>query len=401
MRMSITQILDQINNISIAGKDKIAPVEVLKQLNGGRSGAGVYMVEYGPCNKVGILKITESNEAATFTRAYELASKNNMHKFIAGIIANYKINVDGERSVHANLYDLAGDDIYKTRTFLDKVLNEDELSGNMVSKLTKFIFTWNREHEKVFLSPLQIVRDELYYRYMDEKYVQAFEEIGVDRYSQWISLDGTDLILPNPFYYFNDENRWGDKKVACLTSFVHGDFQGDNIIITENKPVIIDFCDIIENCNIFHDLRYLESITIGDYLDIDSEKDRVLWAKVCESISENILEVNIPQGRGMSLLRQLLPQLRENMKLVVSDSRNTLYNPSFYLAGVACGLINMRKYKSALKKKSAFIYAAFNLKMFLKDEALDMYNPSLNSCIIFNWKNSEVENSRIVLEPVI
>jgi hypothetical protein len=401
MRMSITQVLDNINKVSIEKKDKIAPVEVLKQLNGGRSGAGVYMVEYGPLNKVGILKITESNEAATFSRAYELATKNNMHKYIAAIIANYNIATGDGKSLHANLYDLAGDDIYKTETFLDKVLNEDELSGTMVSKLTKFIFSWNRDHEKRFLSPMQIIKDEMYYRYMDEKYVQAFEDIGVDKFSKWISLDGTDLILPNPYYFFNDENKWGEKKIACLTSFVHGDFQGDNIIITENKPVIIDFCDIIEDCNIFHDLRYLESITIGDYLDIDSEKERVLWSKVCQSISEGVLEVNIPQGRGMSLLRQLIPQLRENLKLIVSDSRNTLYNPSFYLAGVACGLINMRKYKSEVKKKAAFIYAAFNLKMFLKDEAVDMYNPSLNSCMIFNWKNCDVENSKILLEPVI
>jgi hypothetical protein len=103
----------------------------------------------------------------------------------------------------------------------------------------------------------------------------------------------------------------------------------------------------------------------------------------------------------MSLLRQLIPQLRENLKLVVSDNRNTLYNPSFYLAGVACGLINMRKYRSALKKKSAFLYAAYNLKMLLKDDALNMYNPNLESCVIFNWKKHNIPNSRIILEPVI
>ena len=51
-------------------------------------------------------------------------------------------------------------------------------------------------------------------------------------------------MLPNPYYYFNNENVWNGLKVICLTAYAHGDFQGDNIIITENKPVIIDFCDL-------------------------------------------------------------------------------------------------------------------------------------------------------------
>lgn len=399
--MTIVQVMDEINKASENLKDKINPIEILKKLNGGRSGAGVFMVEYGLNNKVGILKITESNEAQTFNKAYELATKNNMHKYIAGIITNYKVKLENGKTIHANLYDLAGDDIYKTETFLDKVLNEDELSGAIISKLTKFIFTWNREHIKKYLSPIEILKQEMSYRFMDKKYVESFEAIGVDQNSKWLSLDGTDNILPNPYYFFSDEGIWDNKKVPCLTSFAHGDFQGDNIIITENKPIIIDFCDVLEECNIFHDMRYLESITLGDYLDIESEKDRSMWAKVCCAISKEINEVNIPQGKGMSLLRQLIPLLRENLKLVVSDPRNTLYNPSFYIAGVACGLINMRKYKSVSKKKSALIYAAYNLKMLLSDEALNMYKPSLESCIIFNWKNLNNSNYRIVLEPVI
>ena len=78
----------------------------------------------------------------------------------------------------------------------------------------------------------------------------------------------------------------------------------------------------------------------------------------------------------MSLLRQLICKLRENVKLIVCDSRNSLYNPSFHLAGTASGLINMRKYTSVNKKKAAFIYAAFNLKCFSKMRQL--------ICIILN-----------------
>ena len=396
--MDIVDVINQINKIGEDLKDKIAPFQVLKKFKSGRSAAGVYMVEYGSANRVGILKVTKNNEAEVFQKAYSLASKNNMQKYIAKLLSSYKIHDKSKGTLYVNLYDLAGDDIYNSVTFLDKVLNEDELKDNIISTITKFLFSWNKEHIKKNMSPMDIVKNELSYRYMDSKYVQAFELIGVDKNIKWISLDGTDILLPNPYYYFNNENIWNSLKVICLTSYGHGDFQGDNIIITENKPVIIDFCDLLNNCNVFHDLRYLESITLGDCLEIDKESDRELWSKVCESLSDGITELELPQGKGMTLLRQLIGKLRENVKLIVCDSRNSLYDPSFHLAGTACGLINMRKYTSLNKKKAAFIYAAFNLKSFLKDEAVNLFDPKLDSCMVFNWKNQKIGNDLVVLE---
>ena len=398
--MDIVDVINEINKIGEETKDKIAPFQVLKKFKSGRSAAGVYMVEYGTANRIGILKVTKSNEAEVFQKAYDLASENNMQRYIAKLISSYKIQDKSKATLYANLYDLAGDDIYNSDTFLDKILSEGELKDSIISTITKFLFTWNKEHVKKYLSPMDIVKNELSYRYMDNKYVQAFESIGVDKNIKWISLDGTDILLPNPYYYFNDKNVWKDLKIICLTAYAHGDFQGDNIIITENKPVIIDFTDLLEDCNVFHDLRYLESITLGDCLELDKESDRELWSKVCESLSYGIAEIEIPQGKGMSLLRQILSKLRQNVKLIVSDSRNSLYNPSFHLAGTACGLINMRKYISINQKKAAFIYAAFNLKMLLSDEAVNMYSPKLDSCTVFNWKAEKAVNNLVVLQPI-
>ncbi|MFT5871386.1 MAG: hypothetical protein ACI8WT_000304 [Clostridium sp.] len=397
--MDIVDVIKEINKIGEETKDKIAPFQVLKTFKTGRSNAGVYMVEYGIANKVGILKVTKNNEGKVFQKAYGQASMHNMQKYIAKLISSYKIQDKNKTTLYVNLYDLAGDDIYNSETFLDKILNEDELKDSIISTITKFLFTWNKDHVKKYISPMVIVKNELSYRYMDSKYIQAFESIGVDKNIKWISLDGTDILLPNPYYYFNNENVWDDLTVTCLTGYAHGDFQGDNIIITEDKPIIIDFCDLIEDCNVFHDLRYLESITLGDCLEIDKECDRDLWSKVCESLSFGITDIELPQGRGMSLVRQLMSTLRQNVKLIVSDSRNSLYDPSFHLAGTACGLINMRKYPTVNKKKAAYIYAAFNLKMFLKDEAVNMYNPKLDSCIVFNWKNQKIGNKLVVLQP--
>ncbi|MGV8980164.1 hypothetical protein [Clostridium sp.] len=397
--MDIESVINQINKIGEDTKDKFAPFQVLKTFKSGRSEAGVFMVEYGSANRIGILKVTKSNEGEVFQKAYSLASENNMQKYIAKLLSSYKIQGKNKATLYVNLYDLAGDDIYNSETFLDKVLNEDELKDNIISAITKFLFTWNKEHVKKNMSPMDIVKNELSYRYMDSKYIQAFESIGIDKSIKWISLDGTDIFLPNPYYYFNNDNAWNNLKVICLTSYAHGDFQGDNIILTENKPVIIDFCDLLDDCNVFHDLRYLESITLGDCLDIDTESDRELWSKVCESSSAGITEIELPTGKGMSLLRRLINKLRENVKLIVCDSRNSLYDPSFHLAGTACGLINLRKYTSVNKKKAAFIYAAFNLKNFLRDEAVDMYDPKLDSCMVLNWKNQKLGNNLVVLQP--
>lgn len=348
--MDILQLINEVNNKSNEKNDKIAPVEILKQFKSGRSKALVFLVEYGEDNKVGIMKFTDCKEAKVFNEAYKVATNNNMQKYIAELICSYNITYNN-KLINANLYDLAGDNIYNIETFLDKVLSEQELKKNVISKIGKFCFTWNKEHKKKYLTPMEIVKNEMSYRYMDKKYKEAFKSIGVSKDIQWVSIDGTEEILPNPYYYFNDENFLGDLKITCLTSYAHGDFQGYNVIITEEKPIIIDFSDLLKDCNVFHDLRCLEAITLGDYLDIYEVKHRQQWLKVCKSVSQDILKVDIPDGKGMSLLRELMPLLRENLKIIVSDMRNVSYNPSFFVAGVAAGLINIRKFKDIDKKE--------------------------------------------------
>ncbi len=210
--MNIDDVIIKINKVGYDTKDKIAPFQVLKRFKSGRSEAGVYMVEYGTANSVGILKITKKNEAELFQKAYNLALGNNMQKYIAKLITSYEIKDNNSGTLYVNLYDLAGDDIHNSETFLDKVLNEDELKDNTISTITKFLFTWNKEHVKKSLCPMDIVKNELAYRYMDNKYIQSFESIGVDKNIKWISLDGTDILLPNPYYFFNNRNVWNSLK---------------------------------------------------------------------------------------------------------------------------------------------------------------------------------------------
>jgi len=163
--MDIVDVINEINKIGEETKDKIAPFQVLKKFKSGRSVAGVYMVEYGTANRIGILKVTKSNEAEVFQKAYDLASENNMQRYIAKLISSYKIQDKSKATLYANLYDLAGDDIYNSDTFLDKILSEGELKDSIISTITKFLFTWNKEHVKKYLSPMDIVKKELSYRY--------------------------------------------------------------------------------------------------------------------------------------------------------------------------------------------------------------------------------------------
>ncbi len=145
--MDILQLINEVNNKSNEKNDKIAPVEILKQFKSGRSKALVFLVEYGEDNKVGIMKFTDCKEAKVFNEAYKVATNNNMQKYIAELICSYNITYNN-KLINANLYDLAGDNIYNIETFLDKVLSEQELKKNVISKIGKFCFTWNKEHKK-------------------------------------------------------------------------------------------------------------------------------------------------------------------------------------------------------------------------------------------------------------
>lgn len=61
----------------------------------------------------------------------------------------------------------------------------------------------------------------------------------------------------------------------------------------------------------------------------------------------------------------------------------------------------MRKFMDIDKKRAAFIYAAYNLKSMLKDKMVNMYNPSLDSCMIFNWVKGNQANKLINLKELI
>ena len=39
------------------------------------------------------------------------------------------------------------------------------------------------------------------------------------------------------------------------------------------------------------------------------------------------------------------------------------------------------------------------IKTFLKDEAVNLFNPSLDSCMVFNWINKK-GNSLVTLQPM-
>lgn len=114
--MDILQLINEVNNKSNEKNDKIAPVEILKQFKSGRSKALVFLVEYGEDNKVGIMKFTDCKEAKVFNEAYKVATNNNMQKYIAELICSYNITYNN-KLISANLYDLAGDNIYNIETF--------------------------------------------------------------------------------------------------------------------------------------------------------------------------------------------------------------------------------------------------------------------------------------------
>jgi len=229
------------------------------------------------------------------------------------------------------------------------------------------------------------MKTSLGYRFMDEKLIKAFETLMIDEDKKWLVIDGVDKFFPNPYRFFTDEEAWGGSEIKYLHSCIHGDFHGGNIIVSVKKPSIIDFGSYQTHSNIFYDTRYLELHSLMDYLKFDNNKQRKFWISLCEELTKNVKYVDIPDGDGASILRDIIPELRHGIDYLLSDSRNKLYEPSFYIAGVSAGLNFIRKTKDENKRMAAMIYTMYNLRAVLKHELIGLYNPSLSSSTSVQW----------------
>jgi EAL domain-containing protein (putative c-di-GMP-specific phosphodiesterase class I) len=361
------------------------PIEIINELNDGESGAAVYTVEFGESRKLGVLKIQEINETGLHNKAFLQSRENSIEGYIPKIIDEVEIQSANNLRRFGVLYELGGDNVMGIKTLKYSLENELALVKQTSEQVAKFLYTWNKPHTSKIKSPIDIIKSSLGYRFMDEKLVKAFENLMIDEDKKWLVIDGVDKFFPNPYNFITDEEAWHGREIKYLDSCIHGDFHGGNIIVSVKKPSIIDFGSYQVHSNIFYDTRYLELHSLMDYLKFDNNKQRKFWVSLCDELTKNVKYVDIPDGDGASILRDIIPELRHGIDYLLSDSRNKLYEPSFYLAGVSAGLNFIRKTKDENKRMAAMIYAMYNLRAVLKHELIDIYNPSLSSSTSVQW----------------
>jgi EAL domain-containing protein (putative c-di-GMP-specific phosphodiesterase class I) len=377
------------------------PIEIINELNDGQSGAAVYTVEFGESRKLGVMKIQEINETGLHNKAFLQARENSVEGFIPKIIDEVEIQCKNNSRRFGVLYELGGDTVLGIKTLKYSLENELALVKQTSEQVAKFLYTWNRPYTSEIKSPIDIVKSSLGYRFMDAKLVKAFETLMIDEDKKWLVIDGVDKFFPNPYKFFTDEAVWNGNEIKYLDSCIHGDFHGGNVIVSVKKPSIIDFGTYQVHSNIFYDTRYLELHSLMDYLKFDNNKQRKFWISLCEELTRNVKYVDIPDGEGASILRDIIPELRHGIDYLLSDSRNKLYEPSFYLAGVSAGLNFLRKTNDENKRMAAMIYTMYNLRAVLKHELIGLYNPSLSSSTSVGWFLDKTSMSEYLDEDLI
>jgi len=397
------KMLSQQEKIMVLKKfsEENQPIEIINELNDGQSVAAVYTVEFGESRKLGVLKIQEMNESGLHNSAFLQSTENSIEGYIPKIIDEVEIQCKNNLKRFGVLYELGGDNVLGIKTLKYSLENELALVKQTSEQVAKFLYTWNKPHISEIKSPIDIMKTSLGYRFMDKKLINAFEKLMINDDKKWLAIDGVDKFFPNPYKFFTDEEVWCGSEMKYLDSCIHGDLHGGNIIVSVKKPSIIDFGSYQLHSNIFYDTRYLELHSLMDYLKFDNNKQRKYWITLCGELTKNVKYVDIPDGDGASILRDIIPELRHAIDYLLSDSRNKLYEPSFYLAGVSAGLNFIRKTKDENKRMAALIYTMYNLRAVLKHELIDLYNPSLSSSTSVQWFLDETSRSEYLDEESI
>lgn len=362
----------------------ISPINILKAISSGRSGAGIYLVEYGDKRTLGILKNSSYNEFEHCNTALDIARKNGVSVNIASILHSSRIDVEGS-SQYFILYELAGDSM-KPRMLNDMVQHEEFISESTVLSILRFMMEWKKSEEKILeLTPIEAVKMELGYKYLDDKYNAAYRNIGVEK--KWYMLQNKPYLLPNPCAFIEDSENWEEKLFPYRTSISHNDLHGGNIILNGELPMLIDFAEYKTDSNIFYDLLYLEFHLIFDYYMLDKPDSLVPWIEYCERLSSEPYDITIPSCKGAGIFRSILPVLRKSLSRY-QDSRNTYYHMQIYLAGISVGLNVMRRSKDRNKQIAGFIYASYYMKSLLHMSDISLYIPDPDDCCKFDVSSS-------------
>lgn len=373
---------------------------IMNTITDGKSGAIVYVVRIKRDNTNGlaIVKIEElqsdrENEAKIHEKARQIAAKNKKDQQIPQII---DMKIDNNKS--AIMYEFVGN---RNSYTLNAAIDEEKAEhlDVLAKKIVHYLYNWNLDYGEDWISPFDLVNNTLGRR-NDDKLLEAYHEIGIDTDDTFIQFEGM-LFTPNPAKFFTEDFLWQGEEIDCLFGGSHGDFHGDNIILSKKHFSVIDLAELQMDTNIFYDEKYLELHLLMDYFKFATNKERKYWVKLTKTLARGLDDkVTIPYGRGHLILTKLLLSIRSESINLFKEANDpevlTRLEPAYHLAGVAAGLNFLRKHPDPLKKFAAFMYASMHLKAVISHSTLQL---TLNNdvAVPVNWpivKDSKTYNKK-------
>ncbi|TMV04215.1 hypothetical protein FGK63_18175 [Ruegeria sediminis] len=178
---------------------------------------------------------------------------------------------------------------------------------------------------------------------------------------------------PNPLALTNSGSDFAaNQKLRAVTGNVHGDLHGYNVLVSGSDAGgltyhLIDLALYQDNQFLFYDHAYFE---LSHLLLMREKADSGNWDALLGRLSsfDNPLTESALRGDDLGLV-QVIECLRSNLMLWVDrnqSSRLSYMEAQSMLARVAVGLNFANKPISGKSRRMAFLYAAANLKDFMK-----------------------------------
>lgn len=353
---------------------KIQKIEVESRITKGQSRAKVYIVLIFRESRISLAiakinkkKATSKDEIVLHKSVLSKIENSEISRFVPKIIDDAIVD-----DWYGAIYELAGDTHLESTTLNYGIYNELPTIAKVCENVSEFLYNWNLPYNHDDVNPLTMIRDLLGPRFLDERMLTAFSKLGIRAEEQWLIFGGIYEVFPNPLYFLTNESLL-DIEIPCLLGSIHGDLHGNNIMITDEEGIsIIDFGNFQESGNIFYDHRYLELHLLLTKLSVIDNDQRLFWKDLCSALASTIsTDFDIPPGPGSLIFRSVLTQLRNSIKeRITTKATKKLYEPSFYLAGVAAGLNYFRKTPEEDKRFAALLYTVYNLLAFIKHPSI-------------------------------
>lgn len=355
-------------------------IYLVRQLSGGKSGALVYAADLDSRDFGGqaILKFDRYPDAA------DESNEAEQHKLALQQAPQYAaehlprlVNTFRQDERVAILSTIAGRGLEYAEPWLKCRYDRQLTTARTLSR--GILDGWNAGYRMAegLRTPQELLQGWLGYRLNPERgRIHRFlaDEHGLKPEQPSFVVDGE--WLPNPLAFVEQRARLPDHlQLRAATGNVHGDLHGYNVLVamppgSDPTYYLIDLALYRAGQYLFYDHAYFELTYLLASRDRGNPAN---WLSILASIEESGHGGMAAQGDDVGLVQLVDALRREVFDWVDRREANRLsYMESQYLlARVAVGLCFAHRQISAESRTMAFLYAAHNLKAFLRHNDVD------------------------------